>query len=255
MALLETLQRRVEQLGLIPKLVKSLPRVSVLLSILGIAWILTLPMDGQYRNTYISENALMPSQAYNFFRESEWNFVRGYREEVVAHLEDSIYDRNALLQNWLDEVGYKTSILNYTSAYDGVNKPILFAIYHAPKGDDTEAMVLAAPWRTEDGDFNRGGVSLAVGMARYFHRLSIWSKNIIVVFPENAQDALKYWVDSYHTNLDQTGGSIESAAVLEYPSGGDGVDFVEISYVGLNGQLPNLDLINCAVMISEHEAD
>ena len=58
-------------------------------------------MDGQYRRTYISENALMPGQAHSFFRESEWNHVRGYRNEVVNMMNLSLIERNNKLQELL----------------------------------------------------------------------------------------------------------------------------------------------------------
>ncbi|KAG7847810.1 hypothetical protein KL941_001989 [Ogataea angusta] len=248
MALLETIQRKITKYGLLPKLVRFLPKVSTLLTLLGLIWILILPLDGQFRTTYISENALMPSQAYSFFRESEWNFVRGYRDQIIEHIDDPMDERHEMLSSWMKTIGYKT--FEYRSANDSRTT---YGIYHVPKGDDTEAMVIVAPWTTSDGEKNIGGLALTMGLIRYFHRLSIWSKNIIVVFPEDGQDTLRKWVDAYHTTLDETGGSMESAIVIEYSSESDELDYVEVKYVGVNGQLPNLDLVNCAVMISEHE--
>ncbi|VEU23735.1 DEKNAAC104890 [Brettanomyces naardenensis] len=253
MALLEYVQRKISRFGLVPRLVKSMPKISFLLALASILWLVVLPIEGQFRNTYISENALMPSQAYSFFRESEWNFLRGYRDEIYKHREDPLEERNSMLQDWMREIGYKTAILNYTNPQTGENRPTLYAIYHAPKGDDTEAIVLVAPWHTREGRFNIGGTGLGVSLAKYFHRLSIWAKNIIVVFPEDGQDTLRNWVNAYHTSLDQTGGSILSAIVMEYPSGADGIDYIELEYAGVNGQLPNLDILNTAALITDHE--
>ncbi|CDK25363.1 unnamed protein product [Kuraishia capsulata CBS 1993] len=249
MPLLERVSRAIDQHGLIPKLVRQLPRFTMLLAILGVSWLFVLPLHGQYRITYISENALMPSQAYSFFRESEWNIVRGYREEVVrAFEEQDMTGKNELMTTWLDNIGYKVATHEINS-----NESVVYGIFHAPRGDDTEAMVLVAPWFTFDGEQNAGGVALTIALARYFYRMSIWSKNIIVVFPKNGQLSLRSWVEAYHTSLDKTAGSIESAVVLEYPSDADHLDYIELNYAGVNGQLPNLDLVNCAVFISEHE--
>ena len=82
MALAETVIRKVKKLGLVPKAIAILPRLSLLVAALSVLWLVTLPQDGNYRNVYISENALMPAQANSYFRESEWNIVRGYREEI-----------------------------------------------------------------------------------------------------------------------------------------------------------------------------
>jgi len=253
MSLLEVVQRKVRKRGMVPKLVKSLPHLSLFLILLSLAWVAVLPMAGEFRHTYISENALMPSQAYSFFRESEWNYLRGYREEIYQHDNATLVERNAMVKEWLGEIGYKTAILNYTEPLTGIEKPTLYAIYHAPKGDDTESMVMVAPWHTKEGEFNLGGAALGLSLARYFHRMSIWAKNIIVVFPEDGQDTLRNWVNAYHTSLDQTGGSILSATIMEFPSGGDSLDYIELEYAGLNGQLPNLDLVNTAIMVSDHE--
>ncbi|OUM53727.1 hypothetical protein BVG19_g3036 [[Candida] boidinii] len=253
MSLLETVFKRLDKVGAIPKVIRSLPKISLLLTITGILVIFNLAVSGNFRGTYISENALMPSQAYSFFRESEWNFVRGYREEVKSIMFKSGKERNEALDNWLMQIGYKTSKYSYVNPMNNRLEQTTYAIYHTPRGDDTEAMVLVAPWHTTDDQINIGGISLVMGLARYFYRLSIWSKNIIIVFPEDGQDSLKLWVDAYHKTLENTGGSIESAVVVEYPSDSDGCSYIELDYVGINGELPNLDLINCAVTIGEHE--
>lgn len=82
MGLFEVIQRVATRLGLASKLVRILPGLSLISALAGVILLLTIPMSGQYRNTYISENALLPAQAQTYFRESEWNLVRGYREEV-----------------------------------------------------------------------------------------------------------------------------------------------------------------------------
>ncbi|ODV63744.1 GPI-anchor transamidase subunit GAA1 [Ascoidea rubescens DSM 1968] len=255
MALLEQIRRKVYKLGLVPKITKRLPLISFLLGVLSCIWILYLPVDGQYRRTYISENALMPSQAYSYFRESEWNYERGYRDEIHKLKDiESIFERNKVISEWLEAIGLNTAVHQFH--YNDANKTAghnLYGLFHAPRGDGTEAMVLAASWNTPDGEFNEGGVALVVSLARYFSRWSIWSKNIIFVITEDSHYAMRSWVQAYHISLDLTGGAIEAAVILEYPGEHDYFKYVEVIYGGLNGQLPNLDLVNTAVSITEHE--
>ncbi|KAG0677135.1 Glycosyl phosphatidyl inositol protein transamidase complex subunit [Pichia californica] len=253
MALLEVLQRKLVKTGGLNKLVRLLPRISLMLMIFSVLFMFNLARDGEYRHTYISENALMPSQAHPFFRESEWNFVRGYRNEVLDIEELPLTEKNQILDELLTSMGYKTEILDFKDPETGIVKPTLYAIYHVPKGDDTEAMVLATPWYNPDDKYNVNAIALTLGLARYFHRLSIWAKNIIIVFPEDGDAVLRNWVDAYHTTLDNTGGSIEAAIVLDCPSSSDNIGYIELDYAGINGQLPNLDLVNTAVMVSENE--
>ncbi|EDK38067.1 hypothetical protein PGUG_02165 [Meyerozyma guilliermondii ATCC 6260] len=249
MALAEALLRKVHKYGLFPKIVRLLPVISLGLAIASAAWLASLPMDGNYRNTYISENALMPAQVTSYFRESEWNIVRGYRGEILGMELMSVSERNAIVETWLADIGLKSA---YHVNQDGDDT--LYAIMHAPRGDDTEAMVLSIPWQTSDGKYNVGGAALGMALSRYFSRMSIWSKNIIVVFSPDGHESLRSWVEAYHTSLDNTAGSIDAAIVMEFASSSDHFDYYEIHYEGLNGQLPNLDLINTIVTVASGEA-
>lgn len=248
MALAESIIRKVNKLGLIPKAIKLLPKLSIFFAIFSCIWLFNLPQDGNYRNVYISENALMPAQATSYFRESEWNFVRGYREEISKLKDLPILERNKVIEEWLKDSGLQISYHN-----NGFSNDTLYAIMHAPRGENTEAMAMVASWVNSDGEFNLGAISLAVTLARYFTKMSIWSKNIIFVFPENGHKPLRSWVEAYHTSLDETAGSIEAAIVMEYGDNGDYFEYYDMFYEGLNGQLPNLDLLNTANLVSLHE--
>ncbi|SCU90337.1 LADA_0F03378g1_1 [Lachancea dasiensis] len=249
MALLEKLQRRASDLGLWYRFIQLLPKLALFCGLIGMAYLaLWLPSEGQYRHTYISENALMPSQAYSYFRETEWNLLRGYRAQLELLVNEPVDKKNVILAGWLEEIGLKTAVHK-----DADHGDSLYGVWHAPRGDGTEAMVLAAPWHNGDGEFNLGGTALATALTRYFSRWPLWSKNIIVVFSEDPKASLRSWCHAYHTSLDLTGGSIESAVVLDYPGANDFFKYVEIFYAGLNGELPNLDLVNVAVHITQHE--
>lgn len=250
MALAESILRAVHKYELVPKITKALPVITLLLSFASIGWLFVLPLDGNYRRTYISENALMPGQVTSYFRESEWNIVRGYRNELKIFDGAKVDERNSVVEGWLQDIGLKTA---YYTLDDPTMSDTLYGIMHAARGDDTESMVLVVPWKTSDDQYNLGGASLAVSLIRYFNRMSIWSKNIIVVFPPDGHKSLRSWVEAYHTSLDKTAGSIEAAIVLEYPGDADHFDYYEMFYEGFNGQLPNLDLLNTANQVSYHE--
>ncbi|OBA20191.1 Gaa1-domain-containing protein [Metschnikowia bicuspidata var. bicuspidata NRRL YB-4993] len=249
MALAETILRKANKLGLFPKVIAKLPVVSLVFALVSVCWLLLLPMDGQFRHTYISENALMPGQVNSYFRESEWNHVRGFRAETAKWAFDQVSHENPQLEAWLRDFG-----LTVSHHFDAkTNSSTMYALMHAPRGDDTESLVLVTPYFTSSGEENIGGLALAPALARYFSRMSIWSKNIIFVFPKDGHSVLRSWVEAYHTTLDVTAGSIEAAIVMEYPLESDNFSHLEIIYEGLNGQLPNLDLINVATTVARHE--
>lgn len=256
MGLFEVTRRLATRFALVDKAVKILPYLSFFTALAGIIMLLVLPMDGQFRNTYISENALLPAQAQTYFRETEWNIVRGYREEVQNLEHKSSEERTQTVRDWFDDIGLKTSLHHWDVSYGSEinNGTNVYGILHSPRGENTEAMVLVAPWINQDGEFNNGGVSLVVSLARYLIKWSLWSKNIIFVVTSDSHFSLRSWVSDYHTSMANTAGSIEAAIVLDYPSKSDYFDEVEIYYGGLNGQLPNLDLFNTAVIIAQQES-
>lgn len=249
MALLEKIVRRAVQSGILSKAIANLPKLSKLCTIIGVLWLFAyLPMEGNYRNTYISENALMPNQAYSYFRETEWNNVRGFRTELNKLEHKPAKERNEVVYHWLEDYGLKPAIYEHET-YGST----LYAVLNAQRGDGTEAMVLTAPWFNGDGYFNTGALAVSVGLLRFFSTWPVWSKNIILVIPENPGVPLRSWVEAYHTSLPLTAGTIESAVVLDYTGMSDYFDYIDVEYAGLNGVLPNLDLVNTAVHVIEHE--
>lgn len=160
---------------------------------------------------------------------------------------------NDELENIFRGIGYKVGRQNYTyhsagNTYAGEN---VYAILQAPRGDATEAIVLVAAWKNVKGEFNRNGVAIALTLARYFKRWSLWSKDIILVIPPDSRAAIQAWVDAYHDSHDSStiaalpikSGLLQGAIAIDYPHEGR-FEGVHIVYDGVNGQLPNLDLIN-----------
>ena len=139
------------------------------------------------------------------------------------------------------------------STYNGEN---VYAILHAPRGDATEAIVLVAAWRSIDGDFNQSGVALALALARYFKRWSLWSKDIIILITGDSKAGPQAWVDAYHDEqtslvapLPLKSGALQGVVVLDNALD-HRFESLHIVYDGINGQLPNLDLFNTAVSIA-----
>ena len=65
-----------------PRLHKLPPYVSFLCIIIGVAWLLLLPLNEYSRSTYVSENALLPGQVHTYFAGSDQNVFRGLKHEV-----------------------------------------------------------------------------------------------------------------------------------------------------------------------------
>ncbi|GAP85223.1 putative GPI transamidase component GAA1 [Rosellinia necatrix] len=236
-----------------PRLLKIPPYLSLLCIVVGVVWLLLLPLDDYSRRTYISENALLPGQVHTYFGGSDQNVFRAYRHEVDLLKERGNVEINDGLETILKGIGLKVGRQNYTyhsagNTYAGENA---YAILQAPRGDATEAIVLVTAWKNVKDEFNRNGVALALTLARYFKRWSLWSKDIILVFPPDSRASIQAWVDAYHDAHDSSNvaslpiksGLLQGAVALDYPHEGR-FEGVHIVYDGVNGQLPNLDLIN-----------
>ncbi|KAI2471149.1 Glycosylphosphatidylinositol:protein transamidase, GAA1 component [Annulohypoxylon bovei var. microspora] len=244
-----------------PRLLKLPPYISLLCIIVGVVWLLVLPLDQYSRRTYISENALLPGQVHTYFGGSDQNVFRAYRHEVDAlHARNSSnLEINDELERIFRGVGLKVGRQNYTynaagHSYGGEN---VYAILQAPRGDATEAIVLVAAWRNVKDEFNRNGLALALALTRYFRRWSLWSKDIILVVPPDSRAGPQAWVDAYHDAHDPSrvaslpikSGALQGAIAIDYAQE-DRFESVHIVYDGVNGQLPNLDLINSVVNIA-----
>jgi glycosylphosphatidylinositol transamidase len=83
-----------------PFILKLPPYLSFLCIIIGVAWLLVLPLDNYSRRTYISENALLPGQVHTYFAGSDQNVFRGYKHEVDALEERSNIEYASLLRYW-----------------------------------------------------------------------------------------------------------------------------------------------------------
>jgi glycosylphosphatidylinositol transamidase len=72
------------------RILKIPPYLSALCIVVGIAWLLVLPLDEYSRGTYVSENALLPGQVHTYFTGSEHNVFRAYRHEVHDLIDKSV---------------------------------------------------------------------------------------------------------------------------------------------------------------------
>jgi glycosylphosphatidylinositol transamidase len=71
-----------------PRLLKLPPYLSFFCIIIGVAWLLLIPLNEYSRQTYVSENALLPGQVHTYFAGSDQNVFRALKHEVDAMADD-----------------------------------------------------------------------------------------------------------------------------------------------------------------------
>ena len=86
---------------------------------------------------------------------------------------------------------------------------------------------------------------------------SLWSKDIIFLITPDSRAGPQAWVDAYHDEqsseliepLPVKSGALQGAVIIDNALDHN-FDKIHVVYDGINGQLPNLDLINTAVTIA-----
>lgn len=86
---------------------------------------------------------------------------------------------------------------------------------------------------------------------------SLWSKDIIFLITPDTDGGPQAWISAYHSTHDpQTieslslkSGALQGAICVDLPFD-HRFEKISISYDGINGQLPNLDLVNTAVSVA-----
>ncbi|KAI0044807.1 Gaa1-domain-containing protein [Auriscalpium vulgare] len=244
----------------------NLAILRVLLLVAGYAWMLALPspqLGGS--ETYIDENALQPAQVNTYW---SWGEVRR-ADDYLAELE-ALRDRNASSEEraryFVDEftkLGVPASTQSYSIRSSlGVSRGVnAYAIYTAPRASGTEAIVISASWLSLTDGYNLRGLSTVLALSAFLTRYSHWSKDLIFVLSDSHLDGMHAWLSTYHGStqsnmqadeLELSSGVIWTALNLDYP--GHSFSHLGIFREGLNGRLPNQDLLNSVRVIAHHTA-
>ncbi|KAH9842746.1 Gaa1-domain-containing protein [Rhodofomes roseus] len=250
---------------LIGALWASLPSVIVVLLAVGYLWMLSIPFPALGQRTYIDENALQPGQV-----NTHWNWDDVHRADRYLEALEQLRDRNAssvevadYLATEFRRAGLSADTQEYSffttnGSKTGVNA---YATFSSPRASGTEAMVISASWlsRTGEGDgtLNLRGVSTVLSLAWFLRGYSLWAKDLIFVVSDGYLEGMQAWVTEYHgvsqPNLQAeplrlSSGVIWTALNIDYP--GHSFSHLGVFFEGLNGRLPNQDLINSFQRIS-----
>ncbi|ORX47956.1 Gaa1-domain-containing protein [Hesseltinella vesiculosa] len=232
----------------------------VLLFLIGTCWILLLPYDGYNKNTYVSENALLPGQVNVYYGYHDIKAAETYRDELHQIQDQNITVRASYVQEQLRKNGFAAVHQDFdTNKLSGMNT---FAIYRTPRSDGKEALVLSAPWISRTGDQNTNGIAALLSLSKLFKRNVYWSKDIILLVTDQADAGTQAWLEAYH-GIEQErtlsslvmprSGAIQGVVNLDFPGTND-YERLGLYFEGVNGQLPNLDLINTIRIVAETSA-
>lgn len=239
--------------------------------VVGITWFLLLAFSDLNARTYFSENALLPGLVEPEFRHGQQtaDYYRLLKDEVKKRKSsDELCNRvpSSWIMDKFVEIGLDTYIQNYSFRYphdrhkDYYGKNV-YGILRAPRTAGTEALVLSAPFRSEPSDENTlAGIALMIGIAKAFREHTYWAKDVIFLVTEDDMIGMQAWLSAYHHTYSEflvpdellgKSGSIQAALNLEI--GTEKISHVDLHIEGLNGQLPNLDLVNTVTRLCKRE--
>jgi len=101
-----------------------------------------------------------------------------------------------------------------------------------------------------------------LSLAASFRKVPYWARDIIFLVTEHEQLGIEAWLEAYHCTssganvinygkLDARAGAIQAAINLEIPT--EKISHIDVRMEGLNGQLPNLDLVNLVHRLYQQE--
>lgn len=234
--------------------------MSFLLYFVALAWFALLAHDEINMGTYFSENALLPGLVKGDYAEDE--IAKNFLSELTNEVESGNGQMPIpYLMARLHQLGLEAYIHNFTLHYP-LGKPTdmtgrnVYAILRAPRTSSMESLVLNIPYRPLDSIYpsTLPGLALAMSMLKFFRRQRYWAKDIILLISEHEQLGVQAWLEAYHGvtcgvkgvlnsgDLEARGGAVQAAISLEIQS--HRIDYFDVKVSGLNGQLPNLDLVN-----------
>jgi glycosylphosphatidylinositol transamidase len=228
------------------------------LYLLGLLGFLYLSSPIVSRRTYLSENALSPGLvSSDLFISAEHTrhlmtqLRTGFQNDNITDIIQSI-----LIENGIE--AYKQDLgKNLTDQQD----ENVYGIVRAPRLASTESIILVAPLhvrtQTKSQQFkaNLFGIAHTLEIAFALHRKPYMAKDIILLFPAAQENGTRVWLDAYFNNnphslpLDAHAGSIQAGLALEFPH--EKFYSIDLRHNGINGQLPNLDLINTIVQLCD----
>ncbi|KAJ7444901.1 Gaa1-like protein [Mycena latifolia] len=245
---------------------RRLHLIKFTLFLVGYLWMAAIPSPRLGRGTYIDENALQPGQVNTYWNWGDVANADRYLEQLegLRDTNSTSEQRANVLMNEFIKLGISASTQNYmfTSSTGKVKGTNAYAVLSSPRTSGTEAMVISASWISRagegDGTLNLRGVSTVLALANFLKRYSLWAKDIVFVVSDNYVDGMQAWLNAYHGStqsnlqadeLELTSGVIWTALNIDYP--GHSFSHLGIFHEGINGRLPNQDLLNSFQHISK----
>lgn len=155
------IMKRRAQMAIRPVLLKY----SLLLYVIGLIWIVLLPLDIFHDSGESDDRSLLVGQVAKHFSGADVVHI----DTLNADLWDSENHVKSIEEQFM-MLGLDISVQNYTSIIDDttIHGQNIHGILRTPRGEGVETIVISAPWRTANREMNRNGIHLLLDVAKYY---------------------------------------------------------------------------------------
>eukprot|EP00039_Didymoeca_costata_P013155 m.195654 g.195654 ORF g.195654 m.195654 type:complete len:678 (-) comp15692_c0_seq6:2151-4184(-) len=237
------------------------------------AVLIILPMPEVSRRLHTHENAMAPASAGSRMKAEHSKRVMkmvdlAEKNRYLAEIARSrkIQPKNyttswAWIRDELEDGGFEVFEQQYTVTEPLTrkqhNRTNLYGIWWAWRSDRSECLLLHAP-RTKSVN-----IALSLGLASFFSKLNLWSRNFVILFSEDRYSGLSAFLDEYNDIAPLKLSQMVVAQALPKRAGdihsGISIDFdktlfqhIVLGVGGINGRMPNLDLIQASMIVGFH---
>jgi len=242
------------------KLIDFLEKSKNFLSIFGytggIVWLFLLASSEFNSRAYVSENALLPGLVETSYSEDSVAF-KLYGELKKICTKDIYRQRDWISQN-LISAGLEVYHQNFSCGDKGVGGQNIYGILRSPRSSGVESLVLNVPQKY--GCDSNGGLAMMLSIVRHFMFQNFWAKDIVFLITEHDSCGVEAWLGSYHgeplkgvvaSDLTGHAGKIQAALVIDFNH--ESFRGVDVQFEGINGLLPNLDLLHVVFHVARME--
>lgn len=201
------------------------------------------------RKTEVEEHGLVPGSASSDLIH-EWP---GLLHSTIASIEQNSHLRaEEALRHTLMESKMIVHRVNF-SAPNGAKSSVLYTCVGSQRGDSREAavIVISTNW-TAPVSKNAYGMALGVVLAQYLNSVMWLSKDVFVVFVDKSLPygaGARAWLKDYLSGLSAVRRGVLRQAIVLDLAGKPMV--LEIQVEGINGMLPNQDIVNTYIFWAE----
>ncbi|CDI97867.1 glycosylphosphatidylinositol anchor attachment 1 [Echinococcus multilocularis] len=249
---------------IVDRCVKFSKSLSLLFYLVGIIGLLTLSQPEFNYETYVSENALLIGLVDETY-DPEQNISNIMKEFIDAAADKT--KTASIIRREMEKFGLEVYEQKFIFSHKllrsvgNVSSSNLYAIMRSRGGSRTEALVVIAPLRAigESEEIIPGTYTYLISLAKRLSTQLYWAKDIIFLFPDMEYIGLMAWLDAYHgvntspivhgAKLRGRSGSLQAGIALKFPS--LSMARLDVSFQGINGELPNLDLINTVARLAK----